>query len=586
MNEKLNSPLPKLTIDVANHRLWQGEKELVLPVKPFAMLSYLAQHQGRLLSKEDILEQIWPDIYVNEGQIKSHVRDIRKALGDDPNEPQYIETVRGRGYRFIGLAVFTDADATPAIAIKLATNTAPTLPNAAAEQATSVEQPQRRHKWLVFALLLPLIIVMVLAAWTLYPRQSAFSGWTTALQTNMALPLPEQPSLVVLPFTVLNDHQTHDYFVDGITESITTVLAKIPNIFIIAPDSAFTYKNKSVPIKQAAEELGVRYVITGSAQRMAKRVRINARLIDALSGRQLWAEAYDRELDNIFAVQDGITQQVLTELQVKLTEGEQVRVWRRQTNNFAAFQRLLRGEQYRLRFNKLDNLRAQQAFTEAVQLDPEFSAAWAKLGWTYLHGLRNGWADDTPAARAHIVELANKALAIDDTDAESLRLLSQLHFDRREHEQGFLLLRKVVDLHPNYPTPIALLGTMLAFADQPEEGIVLIKKAMRLHPYYPAWMLWGLGWNYYMQGDYDQAIAAFEAYRQRNPDDSMIHLELAFAYVQINQMDKAQAAIAKSVKLDPQRTITGYVEHVGKWFIDPTQLKPIIENLRQVGYPE
>lgn len=250
---------------------------------------------------------------------------------------------------------------------------------------------RRRSKWVVVAAMGLLIVIGGGLAW--------FQPWVVreepASIERMAFPLPDEPSIAVLPFDNLSGDSEQDYFVDGISDTLITILARLPNVFVIARNSTFTYRGKPVKVQQVAEDLGVRYVLEGSVQKSGGNVRINAQLIDALSGRHVWAKQYDREVNDIFALQDDIARNVATAMEVELTEGEQARTWRSQTKSADAYDIYARGIQLSRRFTPADNAEAQRAFQKAVALDPEFAAGWVMLAWTFLYEGRFGWSDDS-----------------------------------------------------------------------------------------------------------------------------------------------------------------------------------------------
>jgi adenylate cyclase len=225
----------------------------------------------------------------------------------------------------------------------------------------------------------------------------------------MAFPLPDKPSIAVLPFANLSGDPSQDYLSDGTTENIITALSKISNLFVIARNSAFTYKGKTVKIQQVAEDLGVRYVLEGSVQKAGERVRINAQLVDGLTGRHLWAERYDRQISDIFALQDDITNQVVTALEVKLTEGEAARISRRQTDNNDAYELFRKGLEIFRRFTKTDNDQARRLFKQAVEIDPGFADAWCFLGYTHQFDWYSGWSENAAQSLELATELAQKA---------------------------------------------------------------------------------------------------------------------------------------------------------------------------------
>jgi len=265
-----------------------------------------------------------------------------------------------------------------------------------------------------------------------------------------AIPLPEEPSIAVLPFANISGDPEQEYFSDGLTEEIITALSKTSKLFVIARNSTFAYKGKPVKVQQVGEELGVRYTLEGSVRKAGDRVRITAQLIDATTGGHLWSERYDRDLKDIFALQDEITMKILTALRVKLTEGEQARVYDRGTGNLDSFMKVLEGNSYFFRFNIDDNTVARQMFEEAIALDPENPGACAMLGWTYLMDVWYGSSESTARSMEQASELAQKALALDDTLDYSHSLLGNIYLMTRQHEKAIAENERAVALNPKW----------------------------------------------------------------------------------------------------------------------------------------
>jgi adenylate cyclase len=327
---------------------------------------------------------------------------------------------------------------------------------------------------------------MVAGRYFLYP---SFSTQGSALRTQAPLALPDKPSIVVLPFVNMSEDPKQDYFSDGITEDITTDLSKISSLFVIARNSAFTYKGKAVKVQDVSREMGVRYVLEGSVRKASDQIRITAQLIDGTTGDHLWSERYDRSLKDIFALQDEIRQKIVTALKVKLTPDEQERFRRAPTNNLEAYDYYLRGMESGLRAlyesKKEANEQARQMFEKAIELDPKYAGAYAGLGQTYFLDWFYQWNKDRAQSLERAFELAQRAVALDDSLPEPHRTLGLVYVWKKQHEQAIAEAERAIALDPNFADGYTSLGTILVFAGQPEEGIGLIEKAMRLNPRYP-----------------------------------------------------------------------------------------------------
>jgi len=341
-----------------------------------------------------------------------------------------------------------------------------------------------------------------------------------------------------------------EYFSDGITEDLITDLSKISGLFVIARNSVFTYKGKPVKVEEVGRELGVRYVLEGSVRKAGDRVRITAQLVDANTGGHLWAERYDRDLRDIFVLQDEVTQKIVTALVVKLTEDEQERLMRKGTDSLEAYDYTLRGSDYFFRFTKEANAQAREMFERAIDLDPEYALAHSLLGLTHWMEWSFGWSRD-PQSLDRAFELAQRATSLDDSVSVAHSLLGKVHLWKKQHGQAIAELEKTIALNPNYADGLAGLGEILYFAGRPEEAIGLIKKAMRLNPKYPVWYLHNLGHAYFLTGRYEEAIGALKRVLNRNPNFWPAHIYLAASYVELGREEEARAEAEKLLRIHP-----------------------------------
>jgi adenylate cyclase len=369
-------------------------------------------------------------------------------------------------------------------------------------------------------------------------------------EEKMAFPLPEKPSLAVLPFDNLSGDSSQDYFGDGITENIITALSTVSNLFVIARNSSFTYKGKPVKVQQVAEELGVRYVLEGSVQRSGDRVRITAQLIDALKGHHLWAENYDRNLKDIFTLQDEVTKEIITALQVKLTEGEQARLEAKGTDNLKAYLKFMQAREYILDFNIEGNASARQLAEEAIALDPEYGGAYRLLGVTHFHDTWLGSSKSPKQSLAKAIELVQKAIDFDDGYAYSVFgfLLSQI----RQYDKAVAEAERGVDLNPNLADSHAWLGLTLILSGRYQEAILEFEKAIRLNPIPPSWYLHNLGLAYFRTGRYEEGIRECEKAVRQKPDSLYARLELAAVYSLSGRDEEARAEGTEVLRMNPR----------------------------------
>ena len=441
----------------------------------------------------------------------------------------------------------------------------------------------RGRKAMLAAGIILILAVMAASIWHVYfrpPPREAASG------KDMVFPLPEKPSIAVLPFDNLSGDPAQDYIADGISENIISALSKISEMVVIDRNSTFTYKGKPVKVQEVGENLGVRYVLEGSAQTIGNRVRITAQLIDAATGHHLWSEKYDRDMKDLFALQDEITHQIIVELQVKLTEGEQARVSRQSTSNLEAWNCAVRGLKLFERPSKENNAKAMELFQRAVELDPDYVWAWVRLAWTHLVASRYSPSPSESFKKA--VQIARKAVAMDDSDADVHALLGNIYSRQHRYEQAIMEGQKALALGPTNAQAHVLLAATMNAVGRFDEAISLVKRAMRLHPYYPAYYLMWLGAAYRMTGQYDEAVATYKQLLERASKGEFplpsAHLFLAEVYGELGQEEKARNHAEEVRRLEPGFSL----ERAGKLgtyrYKDPAHLQRRMDALRKAGF--
>jgi adenylate cyclase len=417
------------------------------------------------------------------------------------------------------------------------------------------------------------------AIWNVYVRPSPPSV-EVITEKPPGLQLPDRPSLAVLPFVNIGGEPEQDYFADGITEEIITTLSKVPQLFVIARNSTFAYKGKSVNVQQVGSELGVRYVLEGSVRRAEDRVRITAQLVDAVEGGHLWSERYERDLKDIFALQDEITMKILTAVRVQLTDGEQARLYDEGVRNLDSSMKVLQGMQYFYRFNRENNVQARQMFEEAIALDPQNAGAYTTLAWTHLMEVWFGSSESPSKAMERAAELAQKALALDDTQDTPHSLLGSIYVMQRQYEKAIAEAERAVTLNPNGADAHAHLGMILNFAGRRKEAIASLEKAMRLNPLPPNWYVFTLGDAYCFTRQYEEAIAAYEAVLRRDPDDMRALIGLAGAYGASGREEEARAQGARILRKEPRFSLE-YIKTLP--FKDSADAELFADSLRKAG---
>jgi TolB-like protein/Tfp pilus assembly protein PilF len=342
--------------------------------------------------------------------------------------------------------------------------------------------------------------------------------------------LPDKPSIVVLPFVNLSGDPTQEYFSDGMTEEITSALSQISSLFVIARTSAFSYKSKAVTVQDVSHEMGVRYVLEGSARRANGQVRIIAQLIDATTGEHLWTERYDRPLTDIFTLQDEIVQKIVTTLKLQITLREQGYLVRKRTDSLEAYDSLMRGWESFYRSTKETNAQARQMFEKAAALDPQYAEAHAWLGYTYLMVSIQQWEPD-PQNLRRAFEVVQKALVLDNALPRAHRMLSLIYTYQAKYEPAVAAAERAIALDPNdAESYLTLAAVFNPFGERTTEALELIEKTMRLNPRYSFSPSFHLGWAYSLVGRYEEAIAAQKQALLRNPNWLFSYVMLFFGY--------------------------------------------------------
>jgi adenylate cyclase len=398
---------------------------------------------------------------------------------------------------------------------------------------------------------------------------------------KMAYPLPDKASIVVLPFANMSEDPKQEYFSDGITEIIIATLSKARDMFVIARNSAFTYKGKAVKIKRIAEELGIRYVLEGSVQKTENRIRITVQLIDAVAGKHLWTERYDRDLKDLFALQDEITLKIITALRVKLTEGEQVTL---DTDNLDAYLKYLQSREQMQRKNKEGNVLAQKLIEEAIALDPEYATAYLILSATHLLDIMYGSSESPKQSLQVAEELVQKAISLSGVNADARAFLGRLYLTKRQYREAIAEGQRAVEMEPNSAFVQAALGFSLLRAGKPEEAITQYKKAIRLSPISDSWYISDLGHCYGMLGRYEEAIFSFKRAISISPESPSYHCYLAANYILTGLENEGRDEIAKAMEIDPK--FSSQVFRRGELYRDPDYLNRLIGAMRKAGLPE
>jgi TolB-like protein len=495
-----------------------GGRNVHLTPKALALLSFIAERPGEVVTKDQLFCAVWPEVNVGDAALVTCIQELRRALKDDARRPRYIETLHRRGYRFVG---------------KMAVAS----PNASVESS------------------------------------------------EPALALPSRPSIAVLPFANMSDGPDQEHFADGISEDLITGLSRIHWLFVIARNSTFVYKGRAVDVKQVARELGVRYVLEGSVRRAGKRIRISAQLIDAVTGGHHWAERYDRELGDIFAVQDEITRSVVAAIEPRLLAAEGIRTLSRSSDDLGAWERVARAETDVWRLTRADYATAIKGLEQTVEIYPDYAPARSRLAFRLLFSAHMGWTDREAgliAGRRHAI----RAIELDDCDSWGQIALGYLGMMEWRTEASIAAFRRAVELNPNSAKAHGDLGRGLAFAGHDREAIEQAQDAMRLSPLDPetALFLGAIAVAHYGAGRYADALRHAEELLRSRPGFQGAQRLRCASLAQIGRIDEARSFLAMIRREQLQLSIDWI--RVSVPYQTPELMERFLEGMRKAGLEE
>jgi adenylate cyclase len=446
----------------------------------------------------------------------------------------------------------------------------------------ATQQPLRKH-WRggVFSLAgLALIIAVIVLVQHLSLRPPTTTASIPPTQSP-ALPLPNIPSIAVLPFINMSGDREQEYFSDGITNDLITALSKGPDIFVIDRASTFTYKSKPVRVQDVSRELGVKYVLEGGVQKAGEKVRISVQLVDATTGADLWAEHYDRPMKDIFWLQDEIVRRIVTtlDLQLALWEKHGVLV-RKSTDNLEAYDDVLRGIEYSFSSTKQGNERAREMYEKAIELDPKYAGAYAQLAWTYYSDWILQWSPD-PHALDRVFDLAQQAVALDDSRPMGYILLNRVALYKRQYEQAISQIQRAIALDQNNAFAYFWLANTLALSGRPEDAIRVAEKAMRLDPRNRDSYLFLIGLAYTEMGKYADAVPAFTKNVARYPNNGTAHGLLIVDYTELGRDKEARAEAAEFIRISPQYSMEVFEKRTP--FKDRPFRDRVLADMRKAG---
>jgi adenylate cyclase len=450
----------------------------------------------------------------------------------------------------------------------------------AAGKVIGEEEPKQKKSWGWKAAAAVAVLVLVAGGlvWNSYWRAPKIEP---ASKQKMALPLPDKPSIAVLPFVNMSDDPQQEFFGDGLAEEIINALAKLSQIFVIARNSSFTYKGKTVDLKQVGRELGVKYVMEGSVRRDAQRVRVTAQLIEAATGNHLFSERYDRELKDIFATQDEITIAVVRAVRVNVTSGEQARITGRGTKTLDAYLKAIQAnEQFNL-FSRQGSVRAKELAMEAIALDPRYAYPYAILANAHMLDVWFRFSESPEESMKLADDAAHTALAIEKADPYVLSALANVYVMQRQYERAIDSAERALEISPGSARSQNNMATALLFACRFNEAIPFYEEAIRLDPYPSGLVFRLLGSAYSAVGRHDEALRALQKALRLNPTDIFTHLGLAIVYVELGREEAARAAAKEVLRLHPKFSLDYFAKALT--YKDQSVVDQRIELLRKAG---
>jgi TolB-like protein/DNA-binding winged helix-turn-helix (wHTH) protein/Tfp pilus assembly protein PilF len=470
----------------------QGRAVKVEP-KAMAVLLHLADRPGQVVGREALLSQGWPGVVVGDDSLTQVVIKLRKALGDDPDRPTYIQTVTKRGYRLVAPVRRPAGTAAPPMARR-----------------------PRRVRWIAGAAALALLVAAGLW-WSAGQQARRFSPGP-----DLVADVAQPPTLAIAPFEALSKDSQELLLARGITTDLLTDLSKSSGLSVIGFSPM-----EGRPRSEVSGHAESRYLVSGTVQRIDQRLRLHVFLTERGTGRQLWSERFDRSLTDLFAIQDELGPKIVRMLPAKVSEAELRRMAQRHTRNLQAYEHFQQGQAALLVRQKSGNETARQMFRRAIDVDKTFARAYSGLALTYAADYRNQWTADAAGALERAFELARTANEINPDIPETYWTLAYVHAQRREHEQALKHLERSLTLYPSFADGYALMASVRTFAGQPAASIPLMRTAMRLNPTSGYLYFLVLGRAYFFLGNLEQARINLEEASKRNPEYLETHVYLA-----------------------------------------------------------
>jgi TolB-like protein/DNA-binding winged helix-turn-helix (wHTH) protein/cytochrome c-type biogenesis protein CcmH/NrfG len=571
----------RYTLDLHRGCLLLGKNEITLRPKTFAILRHLVENPGRLVSKDELFAAVWPNLAITDDVLVQSIGELRRALGDDGT--RLIRTVPRRGYRFEAHVSVIGADDRPA------TDGAPDS-MAFQDGARSPKLTTQIHTSKLFTAALTGRRGRLFAALGLVTLLSAAALWTGlgsrttlrwAHQITENAEVGAKPAIAVLPFLNQSDVPDREYFADGLTQDIINALGRFSALTVMSWNAVFPYKGKPASPAEIARSLAVRYQVEGSVQQTGDRVRVIAQLVDA-DGRVLWSARFDEPLASLFALQDKIATQIARALPIRVTESEQRRVSTKSPTSLEAYDYVLRARPALLRPARAANVEARALLKHAIELDPNYAAAYAALADTYHLDVAMGWAESPETSLSRAEEMANKALGHNDSEVRARIILGRIDIFYHRYQEAQAEMDRALAINPNDALGLAGRGNILMWLGQTDAAIEALELAQRIDPELNPIDRNALGLAYYLRERYDAAIEEEELNLRKTESAHFSYVTLAAAYAQQDRLDDAVQAATMTRRTDP----TFDPQAFGSKFLNPADLEKLRDGMRKAGlYP-
>lgn len=580
----------RYVLDLDRGGLLLDGNEIVLRPKTFAVLEFLVGNSGRLVSKDELFAAVWPNLAITDDALVQSVGELRRALGADGL--RLIKTIPRRGYRFEA-PVSVVAAALPS---ELLTEHAPVpaVPDDRASlSAFDVRARASRLLTLTLAgwrgglnghsrtLLAVLALAMLLAAGAFWfgPGSERTSLDSRRVGSpSKTVEIGTKPSIAILPFVNQGDDAAREYFADGLTQDIIAALGRFSELTVMSWNAVLPFKAKPAIPREIARNLAVRYQVEGSVQQAGDRVRVTAQLVDA-NGRVLWSARYDEALADLFALQDKLTMQVAGAMAIRVTQNEQRRVSAKPTASLEAYDYVLRARPALQRPARARNVEARALLRRAIQLDPNYAAAYAALAETYHIDVSWGWAQSPGAGLGRAEDMAREALRLNDSEVRAHVVLGRIHLFHNQFEQAKEEMERAIAINPSDAHGLAGRGNILMWLGQPDAAIESLELAQRIDPELNAIDRFALSMAYYLKRRYDAAIEQAQLNLRNSESSHFSHVVLAAAYAQRNRSEDATRAVAEIRRTDP----TFDPQVFGTKFQNPADLEHLRAGLRKAG---